>query len=151
MNTQSGVLGRAMQALDAICMKPAKSPAYPLGDSKVPPMPTSSSLGRSTFSFSEMTLDTLPQRTRAARLEAVTRWLNYACIRHRRCYSSVTCLHRAYCDWEFAHDNVPYGRDPFQSSLCSLGFLIVDKVSGLILREDFEGLRSYPEVERLLC
>ncbi len=87
----------------------------------------------------------------AAWREPLVEWLDSACVLHRRCYCSVSSLHRAYREWEFSHDGVPCDRETFEQLLQERGFLIVGMmVSGLILREDFDGVRIYPEVNRLL-
>ena len=72
------------------------------------------------------------------------------CLYHQRCFSGVAHLHRAYCEWELSH-GAPCNRETFETLLREAGFLIVDTmVSGLILREDFDGVRVYPEANRVL-
>jgi hypothetical protein len=84
--------------------------------------------------------------------EPVSEWLESECVRHQRCHSSVTSLHRAYCDWELSKGDAPCPRGTFEELLGESGFLIAGKlVSGLILRTDFDGVRIYPDVDRLLC
>jgi hypothetical protein len=88
----------------------------------------------------------------AAWRQPVTEWLHSTCLYHQRCFSGVAHLHRAYCEWELSHDDAPCNRETFQTLLLEAGFLIVDTmVSGLILKEDFDGVRGYPEVNRVLC
>jgi hypothetical protein len=90
--------------------------------------------------------DGFPSHDPGAWREPVADWLHSECVRHRRCFSNVVSLHRAYCEWELSHDDAPCRRETFELLVGELGFLIVDKlVSGLILRADFEGLRGYPE------
>ena len=65
--------------------------------------------------------------------------------------TNVAALHRAYCEWELSHDDAPCRRETFEQLIREFGFLILDRlVSGLILRVDFDGLRSYSEYGRLM-
>jgi hypothetical protein len=69
------------------------------------------------------------------------------CLYHQRCFSGVAHLHRAYCEWELSHDDPPCNRETFQTLLLEAGFLIVDTmVAGVILIEDFDGVRAYPKL-----
>lgn len=78
-------------------------------------------------------------------------WLDLACVRHRRCSSNVTSLHKAYCDWEISSGDVPCSPVTFERLLGEIGFMIeAAMVSTLILKEDLNGLQTYPEIGRLL-
>lgn len=84
--------------------------------------------------------------------ESVVQWLESACVRHPRCFSGVISLHRAYCDWELSHEDVPCPRETFHRLLQDSGFIVINNlVSGLILREDFEGVGKYQHIKNLLC
>jgi hypothetical protein len=84
--------------------------------------------------------------------EPVATWLESKCVRNRRCYSGVRCLHRAYIDWELSHGDVPCPIDEFERLIQKSGFLIVDAMAtGLILQTDLDGVRRYPEINRVLA
>jgi hypothetical protein len=60
---------------------------------------------------------------------------------HPRSFGGVPTLHRSFCDWEIARDEVPCDRPTFELMLSELGFLTGEiagtlLVSGLILKED---------------
>jgi hypothetical protein len=137
METQNATLSRALEALASVCTEPTaphpiEAPKYTAGRQYAWPEP--------------------PPHDPAAWREPVAEWLDVACVRHWRCHSSVTSLHRAYTEWELSHEDAPCRRETFELLLRELGFLIVDKlVSGLILREDLNGLRVYPHINRLFC
>ena len=119
-----------------------------------PPKPGSVSFGSHIYVHLKNTspLESVPQHDPTAWREPVAAWLASMCVRNRRCYSSITCLHGAYCDWELSHDDVPCPLNTFERLLQQAGFLIVDEmVTGLILQTDFAGVRVYPEINRLLC
>jgi hypothetical protein len=118
-----------------------------------PPKRTSVSFGSSYSSHSRIVAvsDGFPPHDPVAWREPVAEWLNSECVSQRRCFSGVTSLHRAYCEWELSHGDPPCRRETFEILLRECGFLIVDKlVSGLILRADINGLRLDPEYDRLL-
>ena len=73
-------------------------------------------------------------------------------MRHQRCFSSVKGLHRAYCEWDLSCADIPCDHETFKRLLQEQGFLIVGTIgSGLILRRNLDGVRIYPNVNRLLC
>jgi hypothetical protein len=90
----------------------------------------------------------MPVYDPAAWQQPVTDWLHSTCcLYHQRCFSGVAHLHRAYCEWELSHDDPPCNRETFQTLLLEAGSLIVDTmVAGVILIEDFDGVRAYPKL-----
>lgn len=70
-------------------------------------------------------------------------WLDSTCKLHPRCFGGVTALHRSFCDWEIARDEVPCDRQTFERMLAELGFLMGEirgtlLVSGLTFEDDVE-------------
>jgi hypothetical protein len=65
------------------------------------------------------------------------RWALDHCVYRDRCFGGIGALHRDFCEWLIAHDEVPCTRQAFESLMDESGFFSVDgMVSGLILRED---------------
>jgi hypothetical protein len=135
MDAHSDTLRRALEALDSICTRPTPKPS----------MPTPKRVAQ------QPNVQPESSHNPAAWREPVAGWLNATCVRHRRCFSGVTSLHRAYCDWEVSNGDAPCPREIFEQLLRESGLLIVNElVSGLILRADLDGLLVYPKVSRLL-
>ena len=70
-------------------------------------------------------------------------WLDSDCTLHPRCFSGLSSLHLAFCEWEQARREVPCTRETFAAMLYELGFLMGEVegttlVSGLILKDDLE-------------
>lgn len=70
-------------------------------------------------------------------------WLDSACTLRPRDCGGLNALHRAFCEWEIARDEVPCDRRTFIRMLLELGFLIGEingtmLVWGLVFRSDVE-------------
>jgi hypothetical protein len=125
MNALSETLRRALEAIDGIC----ENPLIP-----VTPPPAAPTLNPSPWA------------------EDFHRWTLAQCVYHCRCFGAIGALHCGFCEWLVAHDEIPCSRQTFERLLDGCGFLSADgMVSGLILREDLDALRVYPEIGRLLC
>jgi hypothetical protein len=83
--------------------------------------------------------------------EDFQKWTLARCVYRDRCFGGIGSLHRDFCEWAIACEEPPCNRQIFEQLLDNAGFLSADgMVSGLILREDFEGVKGYPSVGRLL-
>lgn len=72
-------------------------------------------------------------------------WLDSTCKLHPRCFGGVTALHRSFCEWQIARDEVPCTGETFIRILGEMGFLTgviegVLLVSGLTLRDDLDAV-----------
>jgi hypothetical protein len=74
------------------------------------------------------------------------KWLAQSCVEHPRCSGGINALHRAYSDWELAHDGVPPTRDTFVALLIERGFHLID-VHGSVL---VKGLSLYEDIDLYL-
>ena len=75
--------------------------------------------------------------------EPFAKWLAQSCAEHPRCSGGLNVLHRAYSDWELAHDGVPCPRDVFIVLLMERKFRLIDVqgtalVAGLGLCQDID-------------
>jgi hypothetical protein len=93
--------------------------------------------------------DGVPPNDPAEWRKQFARWLDSACVRHRRCFGGVGRLHVAFCEWQARRGGVSCNRDTFELLLKESGFLMgevagVVLVSGLTFRGDAEavGLRT---------
>jgi hypothetical protein len=69
------------------------------------------------------------------------KWALARCLYRARDFGGMVALHRDFCKWEIAHDEVPCTHETFEHLVQGLGFLIADgMVSGLIFRADFEAV-----------
>ena len=122
---------RLEKSADQELTKPTKRPREPL--SSVLSVHTQPISRTNTLS------GTVPPHDPAAWREPFTRWLDFACVRSPRWFTSVAHLHTAYCEWEEMKGGVPCTRDTFERLFRELGFLLPNGlVSGLAFREDFE-------------
>jgi hypothetical protein len=79
-------------------------------------------------------------------------WALSQCVYHDRCFGGIRSLHRHFSNWAIAREVDPCTLESFKWLLDNAGFFSADgMVSGLILKEDFDALRGYPEVNRVLC
>jgi hypothetical protein len=72
-------------------------------------------------------------------------WLDSDCTLRPRAFGGVNALHRAFCEWEIARDEVPCDRGTFIRLLEELGFFMGEigettLVWGLMLRSDSQAL-----------
>ncbi|HWG21430.1 MAG TPA: hypothetical protein VG225_12940 [Terracidiphilus sp.] len=139
MEEQSATLRRALDALASICRTlPKRNTAIPERDA-APRIPV-----QTDPSVTQATVASIPPHDPAEWRKPFVQWLDSACVLSSRCFGGVGCLHIAFCEWEAGRGGVPCNRKTFERLLSELGFLIgevrgVMLVSGLILREDFEG------------
>ena len=78
-------------------------------------------------------------------------WALSQCVYHDRCFSGISALHRDFTNWAIAREVDTCTVETFKWLLDNAGFFSADgMVSGLILKEDLDGLRGYPDIDRVL-
>jgi hypothetical protein len=145
MDDQRATLQRALDALNSICIKsPESAGARPDRGSRKP----DSISPKLRVSEQIAKPDGIPPPDPAEWREPFDRWLDSICVRDRRCWGGVGCLHIAFCEWAIAQNDVPCTRFTFECLLRELGFLI-DEIAGVVLvcgvtfREDLESALSW--------
>ena len=79
------------------------------------------------------------------------KWTLARCVYRDRCFGGISSLHRDFCEWVIAHDECPCTREAFVRLLDQCGFLFVDDfVSGLLLGDDLQGLKGWPNISHIL-
>ena len=78
--------------------------------------------------------------------EDALRFIAAKCSYHPRWFGGVKVMHRVFCDWQIARNEVPCSLDTFTRLLGNLGLFVgeidgVTLVSGLALEEDVEAFQ----------
>lgn len=132
MIEQGTTLSRALEALNSVCRIPPETDTRQIAQD----------LRSSPRTHEEVRLSCrIPAQDPEAWRAPFVEWLKSQCVYHSRGFGGLVCLHRDYCEWEIARNDVPCTRETFTTLLSEAGFLMGEirgtvLVSGLISKSD---------------